>query len=331
MTPLDKMKNINKIKFKTVDPEKTNFQEVHHLLLGGVTPRPIALVSTISEEGINNLAPFSFFNAFGAHPPYVAFSPSFSGRDGKAKDTLLNLRKIPECVIHAVPFELVEQMNLASSLYAAEIDEFVKSGFTPMPSDLVKPMRVMESPFHMECLVEQIIELGGTNGSGNLVLCRVAKFHVAEKVLNNGIIDPQLLDIVGRNASSFYTRASGAAIFEVTRPKPDNIGVDKLPAHIKNSNVLSGNHLGKLGNLNALPQENTVREFIESFSKTEYTTDESDILETKNYQVTCGAGLSMALSDRKKAKELIETAARKALEVNDVDFAIKALLSIEMI
>ena len=156
--------------FISVDPDHSDLKEVHNLLLGGVTPRPIALVSTLSAEGVPNLAPFSFYNAFGANPPYIAFSPALSGRDGSAKDTLLNLQDVPECVVHAVSHDIVEQMSLASSAFGPEVDEFIKAGFTALPSEKVKPFRVAESPFHMECQVEQIIPLGGTNGSGNLVL-----------------------------------------------------------------------------------------------------------------------------------------------------------------
>jgi flavin reductase (DIM6/NTAB) family NADH-FMN oxidoreductase RutF len=325
------MSKFKEPKFKSIDPETAPFKEIHSTLLGGVTPRPIALVSTISVNGINNLAPFSFYNIFSANPPYLGFSPTYSGSNGQAKDTLNNLRNIPECVVNAVSHAIIEQVNLASAKYAPDVDEFIKCGFSPIDSDIVKAKRVKESPFQMECRAEQIILLGESNGSGNLILCKVLKIHVDEKVMKKGIPDPQLIDLVGRNSANYYTRASGSAVFEINKPEAPGIGIDQLPKHIQKSRILSANNLGQLGGIEKLPEQSEIMEFINSFRKTELTTDETDILETKNYQITCGAGFSLASSDRKKAHELIETAAKKALDVKDIDFAIKALLSIEMV
>lgn len=322
------MKNQDR-KFKTIDPKISSLKETHNALLGGIAPRPIALVSTISEAGLNNLAPFSFFNAFGANPPYVAFSPSIRGRDGTTKDTLNNLKKIKECVIQAVPFEMVEQVNLASTEYASDIDEFVKSGFTPLDSDLVKPKRVKESPFHMECLVEQIIALGGSNGSGNLVLCRVVKFHVDEKVYKEGIIEPNLIDLVGRNSASFYTRASGDAIFEVSKPSSLGIGIDQLPEHILKSEVLSANNLAQLGGVKMLPDESSLLNFISSIKMKEISPEQIEVLRLgDNYREIFETGYILADRNKNKGIELIEIAAKKALSKNEVDFALLALLSI---
>jgi len=312
-------------KFISIDPDEAPLKDVHNLLLGGVAPRPIALVSTISDEGRNNLAPFSFFNAFGANPPYVVFSPSLSGRDGSAKDTLVNIQKIPECVIQVVPHELVEQISLASTAYAPEVDEFVKSGFTAIESNLVKPKRVLESPFHMECRVEQIIPLGGKPGSGNLVLCRVIKFHIAEHLLQDGIIYPDSIDLVGRNSGNYYTRASGAAIFRINKPVGIGVGIDQLPDHIKKSTVLSANNLGQLGGVMRIPESGEVDAYFASLRAAEGSGQES---ESEEYWQLYLDGEKLMDTDELKAKELIEISAAKALAINDIQFALFALLSI---
>jgi flavin reductase (DIM6/NTAB) family NADH-FMN oxidoreductase RutF len=310
------MTNKNKSKFKTVDPNLATLPEIHKLLLGGVTPRPIALVSTVSASGIPNLAPFSFYNAFGANPPYVAFSPAYSGKDGSAKDTLLNLKEVPECVVHAVSHAMVEQVSLASTAYNADVDEFIKAGFTALPSDSVKPKRVQESPFHMECRVDRILELGGKNGSGNLVICEVLKFHVNEAVLIGGIIDPQAIDLVGRNSANYYTRASGEAIFEVQKPRTIGVGIDSLPENIKNSQVLTANNLAQLGGLESLPNE----EAVQASLKTQ--------VGDAPYSKLFGDGYQLLDTDHEQGVLSIELAAAQALDANDVEFAIHALLSI---
>lgn len=314
--------------FLTLDPETASTRDIHHLLLGGVTPRPIALVSTISAAGIPNLAPFSFYNAFGANPPFIAFSPANGGRDGSTKDTLKNVREVPECVVHAVPYTLVEQVNLSSNAFAPEIDEFTKSGLTGIPSDLVKPARVLESPFHMECKVEQIIPLGGVKGSGNLVLCQVVKFHFTEAILTEGIIDPQKIDLVGRNSANFYTRASGSAIFEVKKPQKIGMGIDQLPPHIKNSTILTANNLAQLGGLDKLPESAQVAAFIES---TEQSQGNESPDADKRHIINFNRGYALRDSDPQQARILIETAAQQALALNDLDFAIKVLMIIPSI
>ena len=318
--------------FKTIDPEQSTLKEVHRLLLGGVAPRPIALVSTISADGINNLAPYSFFNAFGANPPYVAFSPAFSGRDGSAKDTYNNLKEVPECVVQVVTYNMIEQVNLSSTSYAPEVDEFVKSGFTAIDSDLIKPKRVMESPFHMECRVEQIIPLGGSNGSGNLVLCRVVKIHVRDDIFENNQINPDLIDLVGRNSGNYYTRARGDAIFELKRPPEIGIGIDQLPPHIKESVILSANDLARLGSSPSLKEKKELIAFLESCKKNKISADnKSAIKEHDDYKNIYNEGYALWQNDQIKAKELIETAAKKALAMHDIDFALLALQSIEIL
>jgi flavin reductase (DIM6/NTAB) family NADH-FMN oxidoreductase RutF len=223
------------------------------LLTGGVAPRPIALVSTRSADGVRNLAPFSFFNAFGSNPPMVAFAPNRRGRDGTLKHTYLNAAATGEFVIAAVTWAMVQQMNVSSAEYPDGVDEFVKSGLTPREARLVKPALVEESPFQMECRLHQCLELGAGPGSGLLMVGEVLAFHVREDCFKDGILHPDLLDLVGRNGGSFYTRASGAALFELPKPAGRPLGFDALPEVLKASGILSGNDLGRLANCAVLP------------------------------------------------------------------------------
>jgi flavin reductase (DIM6/NTAB) family NADH-FMN oxidoreductase RutF len=312
---------MTKKNFISVDPDHSTLIEVHNLLLGGVTPRPIALVSTISAGGVRNLAPFSFFNAFGANPPYVAFSPANSGRDGSVKDTLRNVKEIAECVIHAVSHDIMEQMSLSSSAFGPDIDEFEKAGFTALPSEKVRPSRVAESPFHMECLVEQIIPLGGTSGSGNLVLCRVVQFHVAEDVRVEGVIDPDRIDLIGRNSANYYTRASGEAIFELKKPIGVGMGIDALPEHIRHSHNFSGNDLGMLGGLVSMPDPHSLKTLLQ----------EPVAAVDPSYLKRFKQSVALASSNPQAAIAGMEQAAREALEDHEAEMALQMLLCIPLI
>ena len=316
--------------FLSVDPKASPVAEVHKLLLGGVAPRPIALVSTVSTAGINNLSPFSFFNAFGANPPTVVFSPARRGRDGTTKDTLNNLKEIGECVVQSVSYDIVQQVSLASTEYEPHIDEFAKSGLTPIDSDRVRPKRVEESPYQMECTVKQIIPLGESRGSGNMVICEVVKIHVDESIIKSGVIEPNLIDLVGRNSANYYTRASGGAIFEVEKPLANKgIGVDRLPAFIRESHILSANNLGQLGNVKKLPEDREMTQFMDSFERISVSEDECPPAATEDPIRIYTKGISIFPRLPDKGRELIEIAAQKALTRNDVAFALKALLSIE--
>jgi len=235
--------------------DELSTQKMHQLLLGSVGPRPICFASTIDAQGNRNLAPFSFFNVFSAAPPILVFSPARSGRTGESKHTYQNVLEVPEVVINIVNYAMVEQMSLASSPYAKGVDEFVKAGFTPIASETVAPFRVKESPVQFECHVNQVIELGQKGGAGNLIICQVKKIHVNEAFMNEqGNIDQNKIDLVARMGGDWYCRANGQALFELVKPLTVcGIGVDALPDHIKNSHRLTGNELGKLGNLEAVP------------------------------------------------------------------------------
>jgi len=239
--------------FRTILPAELNPVETNALLCGGVGPRPIALASTVSAEGVRNLAPFSFFNAFGSNPPMVAFAPNRRGRDGTVKHSYLNAVATQEFVIAAVSHAMLQQMNLASAEYADGVDEFPKSGFTPLPARFVKAALVAESPFQVECRLHQVVELGEGPGSGLMLVGEVLAFHAREDCFRDGLLHPQLLDLVGRNGGAFYTRASGVALFEVAKPVGQPIGWEALPEVLKASRTLTGNDLGRLANTLSLP------------------------------------------------------------------------------
>jgi len=244
-------------------PGEVATAKFHGHLLGAVGPRPIAFASTLDSDGTPNLSPFSFFNAFSANPPVVVFSPARRVRNNTTKHTLENARATGEVVINIVSHSIVEQMSLSSTEYGDGVDEFVKSGLTPIASDIVKPFRVKESPAQLECKVLDIIELGQEGGAGNLIICEVVLMHLDENVLGeDGRIDPFKIDLVGRMGGNWYCRAQGDALFEIQKPLSTlGIGVDSIPADIRNSTVLTGNNLGQLGNVEALPSETDVNEY----------------------------------------------------------------------
>ena len=238
-----------------IDPAEIATKDLHQFILGAVAPRPIAFASTLSSEGIPNLAPYSFFNAFSSNPPILIFSSNRRVSNNTTKDTLKNVEDTGEVVINVVPHSIVRQMALCSIEYDAGINEFEKAGFTPLPSEKIRPFRVAESPVHMECRVEKILPLGEKGGAGNLIICNIVLMHIAEAVLNDkGRIDPHKIDLVARMGRFYYTRASGDAIFEVVQEVTAlGIGFDGLPEGIRHSHILTGNNLGQLAALPALP------------------------------------------------------------------------------
>lgn len=247
----------------TFDPKELPIPKIHGLLLGAIGPRPIAFASTVDEQGVPNLAPFSFFNVFSANPPIMVFSPARSGRTNETKDTYKNVKVIPEVVINVVNHSIVHQMSLASSPYKPEEDEFDKAGFTKLKSDLIRPFRVAESPVQFECQVIEVKELGDQGGAGNLVICEVVKIHVREDLLTeDGKIDQKKIDLVSRMGGNWYCRADENSMFEIVKPITTcGIGFENIPSDIKNSKILTGNDLGQLGGIEELPNETDVNEY----------------------------------------------------------------------
>ncbi|MAM19729.1 MAG: flavin reductase family protein [Christiangramia sp.] len=247
----------------TIEPKDVSVGKLHQYLLGAVGPRPIAFASTIDEQGRPNLSPFSFFNVFGSNPPVLIFSPARRGRDNTTKHTYENTKKIDEVVINIVNYDIVQQMSLSSTEYAEGVNEFEKAGLTPLKSDLVKPFRVAESPVQMECKVHEVVETGQEGGAGNLVICHVLKMHIKEEILDeNGYIDQHKIDQVARMGGNWYTRAN-LGMFEVPKPLSTlGIGVDQIPEEIRKSKVLTGNDYGKLGNVESLPKEAAIQQFL---------------------------------------------------------------------
>jgi len=246
----------------TIDPKDLPIPTLHQYLLGAVAPRPIALASTIDANGNPNLSPFSFFNVFSANPPILVFSPARRGRDNTTKDTFENVKQVKECVINVVNYAIVRQMSLASTEYPSGVNEFIKSGLTPIPSEMIRPFRVKESPVQMECVVNDIIELGQGGGAGNMVICEVVRIHIHEEILDaDGRISPEKIDQVSRMGGSWYSRAK-SGLFELAQPtKEIGIGFDQIPADILHSTVLTGNQLAQLAGVEALPNETEVNEY----------------------------------------------------------------------
>ena len=246
----------------SIHPKDISTKRLHGYLLGAIAPRPIAFASTIDEEGNPNLSPFSFFNVFGANPPLLIFSPARRVKNNTTKHTLDNALVTKEVVINVVNYAIVQQMSLSSSEYPEGVNEFVKAGFTMLPSDEIKPFRVAESPVQFECKVKEVLFTGTKGGAGNLIICEVVKMHVSEQVLaDDGSIDQHKIDLVARAGGSYYTRARDG-FFEIPKPITTlGIGVDLIPAVIRNSTILTGNNLGMLGNIAQLPTQDTVNNF----------------------------------------------------------------------
>ena len=284
-----------------INPKEIKSSELHAYMLGAIAPRPIAFASTIDKQGNPNLSPFSFFNAFGSNPPLVIFSPALRGRDAVAKNTLENLREIDEVVINIVNYDMVQQVSLASTEYPKGVNEFVKAGFTAIPSDLIRPFRVKESPVQMECKVREIIQTGVKGGAANLVICEIILMHINDDIIDeSGKIDPKKIDQVARMGGNWYTRAA-KGLFEVPKPlSTPGIGIDQLPAAIRNSKILSGNDLGMLGNVEQLPAENEIKEFG-------MQQDVSNLLKAlENDKAGCETAIHLAARQLLKEKKVLE-------------------------
>ncbi|UBZ07828.1 flavin reductase family protein [Salegentibacter mishustinae] len=287
----------------TIDPKEVSTGKLHRYLLGAIGPRPIAFASTIDAEGRPNLSPFSFFNVFGSNPPTLIFSPARRGRDNTVKHTYNNVKSIDEVVINIVNYDIVQQMSLSSTEYAEGVNEFEKAGFSMLKSELVRPFRVAESPVQFECKVKQVIETGQEGGAGNLVICEVLKMHINENILDeDGFIDQHKIDLVARMGGNWYSRAN-LGMFEVPKPLSSlGIGIDAIPAEIRESKTLTGNDLGKLGNVEALPKKEEIDSFIAE------NKDLADLVKANN-------------------KKDIHNQAQLFLEKNDTDAAWKLLLA----
>ncbi len=240
----------------SINPQDISTGKLHGYLLGAVAPRPIAFASTIDGKGNVNLSPFSFFNVFSANPPILIFSPARRVRDNTTKHTLENALETKEVVINIVNYAMVQQMSLSSTEYAKGVNEFTKAGFTEIASEVVKPPRVAEAPVQFECKINEVVSLGDEGGAGNLIICEVVKLHVDESILDTeGKIDPVKIDTVARMGGNWYNR-SKEGMFEVPKPLSTlGIGVDMLPAVLRNSKVLTGNDLGMLANVEKFPKE----------------------------------------------------------------------------
>ena len=293
------------------DPKELNPGKLHAYLLGGVAPRPIAFASTVDSEGNVNLAPFSYFNVFSANPPVLIFSPARRGRDNTTKHTYENVLEVPEVVVNMVDYNTVHACSLASTEYAKEVNEFTKAGLTEEKSDIVKPPRVLEAPVSFECKVLRVDSFGDNPGAGQLVVCEILKMHFRNDILNqDGVPDPQKIDLVGRCGGNFYVRASGDALFEVPKPLANlGIGVDNLPEDVRKSSVLTGRHLAMLGNVETLP-------------------DETDV---NDYKLMELSEIFLDLQDDGSALELeLHKHAATLLDNEDVDGAWKTLLSFNL-
>lgn len=201
-----------------LDPDQLGSAAMYRLLIGGVIPRPIATVSTISADGVANVAPFSFYNAVSSDPPCLMIAVARKS-DGSKKDTLLNIEATGQFVVNATPVALARQINEASADYPHGVSEFQKAGLTPAPSLRVRPPRVAESPLSFECEIHGSLEVGGgkTPGSTTLILGRIVFVTLAEDLYKDGRIDPVGLDPLSRLGGSSYGQTSG--IFELPRPR----------------------------------------------------------------------------------------------------------------
>lgn len=250
----------------SIEPKSVSVAQFHSYMLSTIAPRPIAFVSTIDQQGQVNLSPFSFFNVFGSNPPILIFSPARRVRDNTIKHSLENVKEVGEVVVNMVNYAIVEQTSLASTEYEKGVNEFIKAGLTPVSSTKVAPPRVLESPAAYECKVKQIIETGHEGGAGNLVVCEVVLAHFQPHIFDeDGKVNPQKIDLVARMGYDFYCRASGEAVFEVPKPNVNKgMGIDQIPAHIRESHILTGNHLGRLGNSQQFPVQNEVEAYAQS-------------------------------------------------------------------
>ncbi|WP_299435132.1 flavin reductase family protein [uncultured Aquimarina sp.] len=267
-----------------IDPLEVSTGKLHGMMLGAIGPRPIAFASTIDKEGNPNLSPFSFFNVFSANPPILIFSPARRVRDNTTKHTLDNAIATKEVVINIVNYDIVQQMSLSSTEYPEGVNEFEKAGLTMVASEKVKALRVGEAPVQFECKVNQILPMGDEGGAGNLIICEVLLMHVKKDILDSdGKIDQHKIDQVARMGGNWYSRAN-MGMFEVPKPLSTiGIGIDMLPKSVKNSKVLTGNDLGKLANVERIPTNIEVDEFVNNNSDIKDKIQDANLIEIHKF------------------------------------------------
>ncbi|WP_443943968.1 flavin reductase family protein [Pedobacter sp. AW1-32] len=282
--------------------------QLQNYLQYAIAPRPICFASTVDENGEINLSPFSFFNMFSSNPPICIFSPARRVRDNTTKHTLENVLKVKECVINIVNYNMVQQMSLASTEYAKGINEFEKSGFTMLPSQFVKPPRVAEAPVQFECTVNDVMPLGEKNGAGNLIFAEINLIHIREDILDDdGKIDQQKIDLVARLGGDWYCRVTADNLFKVAKPLATlGVGVDALPTPVRLSKVLTGNDLGKLGNIEQMP----------SIEEIDLVANHPEVKEI----------LDATIGDATNRERELHELAQHYLQKDEVFFALKILL-----
>lgn len=238
-----------------IDLKNLSPAERQQWLQNAIAPRPICFASTVNKSGAVNLSPFSFFNLFGCNPPIVIFAPSRRVRDNTTKHTLENVLEVPECVVNIVDYEMVQQASLSSCEFPEGVDEFIKTGLTKQAATLVRPPMVEEAKIKLECKVIEVKSLGNEGGAGQLVIAEVLCMHVNETILGeDGKIDQRKMHHVARLGGDWYCRVDETNLFKVEKPNTQlGIGVDALPGGVRNSAVLTGNHLGMLGNVHTMP------------------------------------------------------------------------------
>jgi len=250
----------------TKDASSLTGVQLQNILQYVIAPRPICFASTINQKGEINLSPFSYFNIFSVQPPICIFSPSRRLRDNTTKHTLDNINEVAECVINIVSYDMVAQTSLASCEYPQGVNEFVKAGFTMLPSEVVKPPRVAESPVQLECRINQVIPLGEKAGSGNLVIAEILRIHLSESILDDkGNIDQTALDLVARLGGNWYARINKDSLFQLDKPNEKiGMGFDQLPAALLNADWLSNNEKAQLANLSNPPDKHAAFELIDT-------------------------------------------------------------------
>ncbi len=238
------------INLKDLKPSESQYYLQHV-----IAPRPICFASTIDKAGNVNLSPFSFFNLFSSNPPIVVFSPARRVRDNTTKHTLQNVLEVPEVVINIVTYDMVQQTSLASCEFPKSDNEFIKAGFTAIPSAVVRPPMVKESKVQLECKVIEVKPLGTEGGAGNLVICEVLVIHIDDSLLDeNKKLDQRKINHVARLGGDWYCVVNESNLFQVEKPNTQlDIGIDALPATVRNSKFLSGNNLGQLANVHDMP------------------------------------------------------------------------------